>query len=89
MHYNKTKVRTLYANGKYNKILMFRVSDRNIFQQHTKNPHTGHRWGIAIFSNLSAFYRLQNCACISAAARRPSPIARITVAPPRTMSPPA
>ena len=27
--------------------------------------------------------------CMAAAARRPSPIARITVAPPRTMSPPA
>lgn len=30
-----------------------------------------------------------SCLCIAAAARRPSPMARITVAPPRTISPPA
>lgn len=37
--------------------------------------------------NLKTYPR--NCLSIAAAARRPSPIARITVAPPRTISPPA
>nr|DAI98734.1 MAG TPA: hypothetical protein [Caudoviricetes sp.] len=34
-------------------------------------------------------YSPRSCLSIFAAARRPSPIARITVAPPRVMSPPA
>ena len=40
------------------------------------------------FSYRIVLYLLK-CSFIAAAARRPSPIARITVAPPRTMSPPA
>ena len=34
-------------------------------------------------------YFAERAWCMWAAARRPSPMARITVAPPRTMSPPA
>ncbi len=39
--------------------------------------------------NQVFFYLLCSCSFMAAAALRPSPIARITVAPPRTMSPPA
>ena len=39
--------------------------------------------------NSAAYYDFFNCSCMAAAARRPSPMAKITVAPPRTMSPPA
>ena len=35
------------------------------------------------------FLVVERAVCIEAAAARPSPMARITVAPPRTMSPPA
>ena len=38
---------------------------------------------------MSITFYLLKCSFIAAAARRPSPIARMTVAPPRTMSPPA
>ena len=40
-----------------------------------------------IYSYLESYF--SRASAIAAAARRPSPIARITVAPPRTMSPPA
>ena len=39
--------------------------------------------------NFAMYYNFFNCSCMAAAARRPSPMARITVAPPRTISPPA
>ena len=39
--------------------------------------------------NFAVYYSFFNCSCMAAAARRPSPMARITVAPPRTISPPA
>ncbi len=43
--------------------------------------------GCPCSSYISVYF--SSASAIAAAARRPSPIARITVAPPRTMSPPA
>ena len=46
--------------------------------------------GSCRFIYLLSFQRFDDsCSSMAAAARRPSPMARMTVAPPRTMSPPA
>lgn len=44
---------------------------------------------LAWLAGLGSGYFFVRVVCIAFAAARPSPIARITVAPPRTMSPPA
>ena len=44
---------------------------------------------VRLFSVFRFYFGSDKCLCIAAAARLPSPIANITVAPPRTISPPA